>query len=411
MPWRRGLHGASGTHWFRWGSVVAALVITATAVQLQRAVPQPVVRPAMATTVAALPGAAPMLPWPATGQGAIAVPARGLLVQSGPETPVPIASLTKIMTAYVVLRDHPLAPTAQGPSVVISAADQNESDDDDVANASSVPVQAGELLSERQLLNGMLVHSANNLADVLATWDQGSIAAFVAKMNATASALGMRQTHYVDTNGLSTQSVSSAADQLRVAMAAMAIPTFAAVVDQSSVILPIAGVVTNYVTSIGTDGIVGVKSGFTQAAMGCLVLAAQRLVDGRTVTVMAAVTGQPGLDPLAAANTAALTLLDAAAAALHERSVVARSAVAATVGTPWQSAAVAALTGRGVTLLAWPGDDVRLTFTPSRVRNGARAGTLAGTLMVRDGPERVRVNVRTEAALAPAPLGWRLKRM
>ncbi|HVC70750.1 MAG TPA: hypothetical protein VNC61_10910 [Acidimicrobiales bacterium] len=410
MPFRRGQHGASRTHWFRWGSV-ACILLLATGFQLQRSVPNPIVRVAMATTVAAVPGTSPALPWPGAGQAAIAVPGRGLLMQSGPETPVPIASLTKVMTAYLVLHDHPLSPTAQGPSVTISAADQNEAEGDEVADASSIPVQAGELLSERQLLDGLLVHSANNLADVLATWDEGSVSAFVAKMNTTASALGMNQTHYVDTNGLNPLSVSSAVDQLRVAMAAMTNPTFALVVSQRSITLPIAGVIQNYVHSIGTDGIVGVKSGFTQAAMGCLVMAADRAVDGRTVLVMAAVTGQPGLDPLDAAKQTDVTLVDATARALRERPVVPRRAVAATVGTPWQSAGVEALTDRGVTLLAWPGDSVRMTFIPSPVRNGARAGSLVGTLEVRDGAEHVSVPVRTTAALDRAPLSWRLKRL
>jgi hypothetical protein len=125
---------------------------------------------------------------------------------------------------------------------------------------------------------------------------------------------------------------------------------------------------------------------------------------------MAAVTGQPGLRPLDAANTTDVTLIDAAAGALRERAVVPRRAVAATVGMPWQSAGIAADTGEGVTLLAWPGDNIRMTFTPSPVPNGARAGTLAGTLVVRDGSEHVSVPVRTTARLASPPLTWRLRR-
>ena len=54
----------------------------------------------------------------------------------------------------------------------------------DEANAQ---VTLGEVLTERQLLGGMLVHSANNYADTLAMWDAGSIPAFVAKMNRTAA--------------------------------------------------------------------------------------------------------------------------------------------------------------------------------------------------------------------------------
>jgi D-alanyl-D-alanine carboxypeptidase (penicillin-binding protein 5/6) len=330
-------------------------------------------------------------------------------VQSGPETAVPIASLTKIMTAYLILRDHPLSPTAQGPGVSIDANDQNEAAADENNGATSVPVQAGEVLTERQLLNGLLVHSANNFADVLAQWDAGTVAAFVARMNAMAVTLGMRQTHYADANGLSAQSVSSAGDQLRVAVRAMAIPTFAAVVSQTSIVLPIAGEIPNYVSSIGTDGIVGVKSGFTQAAMGCLVIAADRMVAGRKVLVMAAVTGQPGITPLDTANTADVTL-DAVAADLHESPVLARHVRAATVGTAWHDDGVPADTTRAVTFLEWPGDVVRMAFTPIPVKVGARTGTLAGTLVISDGAEHASVPVRTTAVVTPPPLTWKLKR-
>jgi D-alanyl-D-alanine carboxypeptidase (penicillin-binding protein 5/6) len=406
---RRGRHGVPRSHRWRWGLAVS-LLVAAVAYQLNRSVPTPVVHPAMTLAGDPVPGTAPTLPWPTTGQAAVAVPGRGLLLQSGAETPVPIASLTKLMTAYLILHDHPLAPSAQGPGVTMNVNDMNEAGADELDGATSVPVTPGEVLTERQLLNGLLVHSANNFADILANWDAGTVPAFVARMNAEATALGMHDTHYADANGLSSQSVSSAGDQLRIAMKAMAIPTFALVVSQTSITLPIAGVIPNYVSSIGSDGIVGVKSGFTQAAMGCLVLAAERPVDGHSVLVMAAVTGQPGLSPLDTANTADVSLIDAAAAALHERRVLLDHARVATVVTPWNKAGVAADTTRAVTFLTWPGDVVRVSFTPVRVRPAAGAGTVAGSVAISDGSERTTVAVRTLARLATAPLSWKLER-
>jgi len=390
--------------------VAVSLVVAVVAYQLSRSVPTPVVHTTMTLAGDPVPGSTPALPWPTTGQAAVAVPGRGLLLQSGSETPVPIASLTKLMTAYLVLHDHPLAPSAQGPGVTMNVNDVNEAGADELDGATSVPVTPGEVLTERQLLDGLLVHSANNFADILATWDAGTVPAFVARMNAEAVALGMHDTHYADTNGLSSGSVSSAGDQLRIAMKAMAIPTFALVVSQTSITLPIAGVIPNYVSSIGSDGIVGVKSGFTQAAMGCLVLAAERPVDGHSVLVMAAVTGQPGLSPLDTANTADIALIDDAAAALHERRVLVDHARAATVVTPWQKSGVAAVTTRAVTFLTWPGDVVRVSFTPGRVRSTAAAGTLAGSVAVSDGSEHARVPVRTTAPITAVPLSWKLER-
>jgi D-alanyl-D-alanine carboxypeptidase (penicillin-binding protein 5/6) len=293
--------------------------------------------------------------------------------------------------------------------LTLDVGDQNEADVDDVSGATSVPTLPGEVLTERQLLDGLLVHSANNFADILAQWDAGSIPAFVARMNAMATTLGMRDTHYVDANGLNAQSVSTPADELRVAMVAMTMPTFAAVVSQASITLPIAGSMTNYVSSVGTDGIIGVKSGFTQAAMGCLVMAAHRSVAGRTVLVMAAVTGQPGIMPLDTANLADIGLVNAVAGDLSERPVLASHTMAATVGTRWRQG-VPADAVRTVTLLAWPGDTVRLSFTPAHVPIGARAGTLAGRLVVSDGTEHVTVGVRTTAPVTGPPLTGELKR-
>jgi D-alanyl-D-alanine carboxypeptidase (penicillin-binding protein 5/6) len=376
--------------------------------QLARPLPLPVIHVDLVRTSAVRGSVAP-IPWPSQGQAAIAVPALGVVLASGPERPVPIASLTKIMTAYVVLRDHPLAPRSQGPEVTIDASDQNEADAEADADDTTIPVQAGEVLSERQLLDGLLVHSANNLADVLARWDAGSIAGFVSKMNSAAAALGMRDTQYVDTNGLSQQSVSTAADQLRVGSAAMKIPTFAAVVAQTMINLPIAGTVANYVRQIGTDGIVGVKSGFTQAAMGCLVLAAQRQVDGHVVIVMAAVTGQPGFDPLDAAASATEPLLDATAASLREVRVVARGTSVARVVTPWSSTAISGVTARTQVALAWPGDVVRRSMKTFRVRNRAPAGTTLGRITITVGAQRLTELVRSTKSLSGPSLAWRLE--
>ena len=141
------------------------------------------VTPVLARTVAR-PRRAVTLPWPATGQGAIAVPAIGVSVASGPEQPAPVASLTKLMTAYVVLHDHPLAPHEPGPTITVTQADVDDYDNDTVDDDANAQVTLDERLTEQQVMSGLLVHSADNYADLLARWDAGSIPAFVAKMNA-----------------------------------------------------------------------------------------------------------------------------------------------------------------------------------------------------------------------------------
>ena len=169
----------------------------------------------------AFPGRPPVLAWPAQGQAAVALEGVGLLGARGPRTPTPIASLAKVMSAYVVLRDHPLTPGAGGPGISVSARDVATFPADRATGQSVVAVRAGERLSERQALEGLLLPSGNNIATLLANWDAGSEAAFVAKMNAEARALGLAHTRYVDASGLNPGTVSTASDQVRLALAAL----------------------------------------------------------------------------------------------------------------------------------------------------------------------------------------------
>ena len=219
--------------------------------------------------------------------------------QSGPESSVPIASLTKMTTAVVILRDHPLPAGSDGPGITVTPADAAEYQTELHNDESSIAIQAGETLTERQMLEAMLTQSANDIAFSLAMWDAGSIPAFVAKMNALATSLGTTGTHYVDASGYDPQTVSTASDVLRIAAAGMAIPAFAQTVALTSVDLPLVGTLHNIVSEIGVNGVVGIKSGYTSSAGACMVLAAYRTVQDRDVLVLVAVLGQPTPPPSA----------------------------------------------------------------------------------------------------------------
>ena len=257
---------------------------------------RPVAQPATMAQVV-VPGASPALPWPSKGQGAVAVPSIHYAAQFGPESSVSIASLTKLTTAVVVLRDHPIPAGAEGPLVPVTAGDVAEYEDELHKDQSTVAIQVGEQVTERQMLEALLTQSANDIAFSLAMWDAGSIPAFVAKMNAFAVSLGTTATHYVDASGYDPRSVSSASDVLRVASAGMAIPTFAEVVAMPSVTLPLVGTLHNIVSEVGTNGVVGIKSGYTSVAGACMVLAANRKVRNQEVLVLVAVLGQPTPPP------------------------------------------------------------------------------------------------------------------
>ncbi len=337
----------------------------------------------------------PALPWPKTGQSAVDIPAIGFEAQSGPEPPVPVASMTKVMTAYVVLHDHPLALGEQGPSVTMTGADASQFGLDTVTDQANVVLRAGEVLTEYQMLQGLLVHSANDLAYALAAWDAGSLPAFVAKMNATAAALGMSETHFADASGFSASSVSTASDLLKVAALAMADPVFAQIVSMPAVSLPFAGVVSSYTPLLGTTGVVGIKSGFTSAAGGGDLLAYRTSVDGHSLLSLAAVTSQEGWTVLELAGKEALALAKAAAARVQAETMAPKGAVVAQVVTGGR--AVDVTTGSSAQLLVLPGDRVRQLVRIRLPRNGARKGARLGAATFLLAGQVVSVPVRLAA--------------
>ena len=177
---------------------------------------------------------------------------------------------------------------------------------------SIVAVRAGEQLTERQLVEALLIPSGNNIAQMLATWVAGSETGFVAEMNAEARTLGMDHTIYTDPSGFDPATVSTAAEQLRVFRAAMRFSVFRQIVSMPSVTLPVAGTVTNYNPLIA-EGYAG-KTGSDSAAGGCLAFFTQVTVGGQRLTAVGVVLGQGQSSDtsviLAAAGQAARQLVD-----------------------------------------------------------------------------------------------------
>jgi serine-type D-Ala-D-Ala carboxypeptidase (penicillin-binding protein 5/6) len=248
--------------------------------------------------------------WPAQGQAAFVLAGQSR-IQAGPgQRAAPIASVAKVMTAYLVLRDHPLGPGEDGPTITLTNADVADTDRRRGQDESVVPVAAGEVLTERQALQALLLPSANNIAAVLARWDGGSEDRFVARMNATARSLGMTHTRYTDPSGYDDATVSTAVDQVRIVDQAMRVPVFAQIVATPSVTLPVAGTVYNTDRLLGHEGFVGVKTGSDTAAGGCFAFRAIRWIAGKQTTITGVVLGQSGADLAAAGLGAADVMVD-----------------------------------------------------------------------------------------------------
>jgi D-alanyl-D-alanine carboxypeptidase (penicillin-binding protein 5/6) len=357
-------------------------------------------------------GGAPRVSWPPTGQAAVAVQGVGVLGSSGAQRPVPIASVAKVMTALVVLRDHPLPGASDGPEIPVTATDVDVYRRDRAVGQSVVRVTDGEELTERTALEALLLPSANNVATLLADWDAGSEGAFVAKMNRLAKQLGLTATAYADVSGFDAATVSTARDQTRLAVAALARPSFAQIVAMPQVRLPVEGLAHNRDDLLGRLGIVGVKTGNTLAAGGCFVFASRQMVGGRRVTVVGAVLGQP-LTPgrstlLDGAFDATTGLLQGLPRVLRPLGVLEHNRRLGWVSAPWAHR-VPVRAGAPRTVVGWPGMPVHVRVLPAdRVRAPLRAGQQVGRVVVRAGEQRLRVPLVVSRTLPAPSLGWRL---
>lgn len=254
---------------------------------------------------------APPLAWPIIGSAALVIPALGIS-QSWHDAVAPIASLTKMMTALVTLAQLPLGPSVTGPCLRVTPSDVSTYALMKVTGQSVVAVAAGESLCERDLLGGLLVHSANNYAFLLARLVSGQVGSFVALMNETARALGLSHTHYVEPSGYDQGSVSTALEQARLAQVVMRSSLLRSIVRMTSITLPVAGTVGSFTPYVGIENVIGVKSGRTSAAGGCDVLAMTFRQGSSTHVLYAVVLGQRGGNLLGPAGAAALALADSA---------------------------------------------------------------------------------------------------
>jgi len=356
-----------------------------------------------------VPGSAPVLAWPRAGEAAVQVEGIGGVASSGARTPVPIASVAKVMTAYLTLREHPLGPGQEGFTMTITAADVAEQEQRAALLESTLPVKAGEQLTERQALQALLLPSANNIAALLAMHDAGTVAAFVSRMNATAHELGMRSTTYTDPSGFEDTTVSTAVDQLKLARAAMREQAFAAIVAEPAAELPLVGTITNYDSLLGSDGYAGIKTGSDRAAGGCFMFVKFISIDARRLTVLGVVLGQREGGLIEAALASAQRLGDSVAAALRVRTVLPAGTHVLSVSNA-DGKQVIATTNGALRVLAWGGLrlPVRVLVRPAGTR--LRAGQRIATVAV-GGAGVEFAGVSAAHALGGPSLGWRLKHL
>ena len=192
-----------------------------------------------------------------------------ILHEKAPRARRPAASLTKIMTALVVLESVQLSEiVTAGPDAVAQ-------------EGASLGLEVGEQRSVRELLYALLLQSSNDAAVALADHVAGSVPAFVEMMNRRAAQMALRDTRFESATGLDNDGYSTAEDLAQLTRTALADPTFAEVVRTKARNIPAPSGPDRHIQNRNVllwlyPGAIGVKTGFTTPAGHCLVAAANR---------------------------------------------------------------------------------------------------------------------------------------
>lgn len=390
----------------RVGLVVAALLAVAGTWNYFQPIPS-VTAASSGLSQYVITGTPPSLPWPAVGAAAVGASGVGLIARSADAPPAPAGSVAKVMTALVLLTDKPLAVNELGPSLIITDQDVATYSAEAADQQSVVPVAVGEQLNEFEALQALLIPSGNNIAETLARWDAGSVAAFVAKMNARAAALHLARTTFADPAGVSPRTVSTPSDLLALGAAAMQQGVVAEIVGLTQTTLPVAGTVYNTNGALGQSGIIGIKTGVNAGAT--FLFAASYSVDGHSLTIYGCVMGQP---TVATAFERAIALVGTMRTALKMRPLVARNDVVGAYNAPWGSH-VDLLAMGDVTFVEWPGMILheRLDTMTLAGDGSLPKGTPVGTLHLVLGDQQADVPLQTASSFDPPGLLWRMSRI
>ncbi len=323
-----------------------------------------------------------VLIWPKVGQSAIGASGYGVLEVSGPQKPVPTASIAKLITVLTVLKAKPISVGETGPVLQLSQADVDIYNSYVVQDGSVVAVAVGEKITLYQALQAILLPSANNIADSLAIWAFGSLKDYQLAANELVKSYGLKDTVVgTDASGLSPTTLSTAKDLVKLGEIALQNPIIASIVSQSTASLPVVGIVKNTNIILGKQGINGLKTGNTNEAGGNYLFSAKYSLSGRDINIIGAVLGSTNL---AQAMNDSIPLLISVQDNLKLTPIVSAGQTVASYNLPW-GPTVAAISKDIVKTLTWNGKVLdKSVLTLNNLSSPLEKGTIVGKLSTSD---------------------------
>ena len=351
--------------------------------------------------IAAIPPTVSFPGYGASGVGALGYP--GVLASAGATDPLPIASISKVITALVVLDAKPLAPGDPGPSLTFGSVDEDFYFGQRAIGGVTKPVRSGQVMSQRNVMDVMLMASANNYAESLATWAFGSEAAFADAARAWLDRQGLTSTTIEEPTGVSPNNASTVGNLVEVARLATSDPVISEIVATQTLDVPGVGVVDNRNGLLGVDGIDGIKTGTLDAAGACLLFSQDVIVGSETITVVGVVLGGPDH---ATINAAIRSLLAEVDAGFREVTLTTDGAEYAQFEAPWGDDAAAVSTQTATTVL-WGATPVTATVEVDDITLAA-AGSDVGEVTFTAGERVITVPLELTADIDDPGPWWRL---
>lgn len=323
-------------------------------------------------------------------------------VWANDDAPRRIASITKLVTVLVGLEAAPVEAGTAGPSYTLTEADAALIDEVLEQDGTFAPAPVGLELTTKQILDLILVPSANNYAISYSRWIFGSNEAFVEAATDWLARNGLTSMYIEEPSGLSDNNVGSASDIVRLAKIALEQPLIAEIVAQSSVDIPGLGEITTTNRLLADAGVLGVKTG-TTFPNGYSLAAAKRLdIFGRELIAVAVTLDRPDGEARAADTRA---VLEAMALSGQEVALIEQGTPLGTV-TSWTGEEIQLLAGEGLTAVLVPGESAKRTIALDGVAAGERGSTV-GTIRATTPAGKSEVSVVTAAEISEPDFFWR----
>lgn len=341
------------------------------------------------------------LPWPSGEQSALRAIGYGELAHYGTDIPMPMASITKLVTALVVLEEKPLSLGEDGPSITFNETDAILYNTYLSQEGVVGPVTPGQTISQYDLMQIMLVASANNYADALVIWAFGSIDAYLVEADRYLTSQGLTETAVADAAGFSNQSVSTARELTKLGEIALSNSVIRTIVAKPST--TVAGYGTFYSTNliINEESVIGIKTGTTDEAGNCLLYATMQNIGGKEIITIGATLNAPERITLA---REALTLLENSHTNFQEVTIAANEQQFGNYSTPWGDETTLQASA-DTTTVVWAGHDRSYELQANDARPGSRP---TGTVLFKSGEHTEKIPLIVSENISKPSALWRV---